>query len=69
MHRNLLVIGAIIILSAMVLMVPATTISVDAVCAGGGSVKACAGGGSAFAKAFGALAFAYDGIAKAFVKK
>lgn len=59
MHRNLLAIGAIIVISAMV---PATTISVDAVC--GGSVKACASadGGSAFA-----IAKAGDNVVKVFV--
>jgi hypothetical protein len=62
MHRNLLAIGAIIVISAMVVMVPATTISVDAVC--GGSVKACASadGGSAFA-----IAKAGDNVVKVFV--
>lgn len=45
-------------------MAPATTISVDAVCKGGGSVKACASadGGSAFA-----LARAGDNVVKVFV--
>jgi hypothetical protein len=63
MNRNLLAIGAIVIISAMVLMVPATTIGVDAKCAVAGSAKACASasGGSAVA-----IANAGGNIAKAF---
>ena len=64
MHRNLLAIGAMIVISAMVLMVPATMISVDAVCKGGGNVKACASadGGNAYA-----IAKAGDNVVKVFV--
>jgi hypothetical protein len=53
MHRNLLAIGAIIVIGTMVLIVPATTIGVDAKCVGKGSAQACASasGGSASASA------------------
>jgi hypothetical protein len=60
MHRNLLAIGAIIVIGTMVLMVPATTIGVDAKCVGTGSAQACASasGGSASASASAGTAFA-----------
>ena len=63
MKTNLLVIGAIIAISAMMIVVPTATTSVNAVCSSGGKVVACAGGGNAFAKALSAFAFVFNGIA------
>lgn len=68
MKTNLLVIGAIIAISAMMIMVPTATTSVNAVCSSAGKVVACAGGGNAFAKALSAFAFVFNGIAGAGTK-
>jgi hypothetical protein len=68
MKTNLLVVGAIIAISAMMVMVPTATSSVNAACSGGGKVVACAGGGNAFAKALSAFAFVFNGIAGAGTK-
>jgi hypothetical protein len=69
MKTNLLVIGAIIAIGAMMVMVPTvTTTNVNAVCSSGGKVVACAGGGNALAKALSAFAFVFNGIAGAGTK-
>ena len=67
MQTNLLVIGALVAITAMALILPATTAPVSAVCAGGGSTIACAGDG-AFAKAGRAIAIAFQGFAAAFIR-
>jgi hypothetical protein len=67
MQTNLLVIGALVAITAMAFILPATTTPVSAVCAGGGSTVACAGNG-AFAKAGNAIALAFQGFAAAFIR-
>jgi hypothetical protein len=67
MKANLLVIGAIIAISVMMVMVPTATGTVNATCAGSGKTVACAGNG-AFAQAGNAIALAFKGFAAAFIK-
>lgn len=67
METKLLVIGALVAITAMAFILPATTTPVSAVCAGEGSTIACAGDG-AFAKAGSAIAIAFEGFAKAFFR-
>lgn len=61
MKTNLLVIGALVAITAMAFVLPATITPVNAVCAPAGSTVACAGGGGAFAKAGDAFAAAFGG--------
>ena len=61
MKTNLLVIGALVAITAMAFILPATTTHVSAVCAPAGSTVACAGGGKAFANAGDAFAAAFGG--------
>ena len=69
MRTNLLVIGALIAISAMMIMVPTATNPANATCqstASAGNAFACAGNG-AFARAGNAIALAFKGFAAAFV--
>jgi len=71
MQTKLLVIGAIIAMSAMVFMVPTATSPANAACNGAfanaGNAVACAGKG-AFAQAGNAIAIAFKGFAAAFIR-
>jgi hypothetical protein len=67
METKLLVIGALVAITAMGFILPATTAPVYAVCAGGGKAVACAGNG-AFARAGDAVALAFKGFAAAFIR-
>ena len=68
MKTNLLVIGAIIAISAIMITVPTATSMANAICAGTGSTKACAGDFGAFAKTSRAIATAFEGLAFAFAR-
>lgn len=68
MKTNLLVIGALVAITAMAFILPTAASNANAICAGEGSVKACAGGGFAFAQALNAFAKAFNGIAIAGVR-
>ncbi len=63
MKTNLLVIGAMMAITAMTFVLPATITPVNAVCAGAGSTVACAGGSGAFAKADHTFAAAFGSTA------
>lgn len=67
MQTKLLVIGAIIAMSAMVFMVPTATSPANAACAYAGNAVACAGNG-AFAQAGNAIAIAFKNFAKALIR-
>lgn len=70
MQTKLLVIGAIIAMSAMVFMVPTATSPANAACAAyanAGNAVACAGNG-AFAQAGNAIALAFKNFAKALIR-
>ena len=66
MQTNLLVIGAIIAISAMMILVLTATNLANAACESAGNAVACAGQG-AFAKASNAVAIAFKGFVAAFI--
>ena len=68
MKTNLLVIGVIIAISAIMITVPTATSMANAICAGTGSTKACAGDKGAVAVAGNAVAIAFQGFVKAFFR-
>jgi len=60
MKTNLLIIGALVAISAMAFVLPATITPVNAVCVRAGSTSACAGNSGAIADAGDAFAGAFN---------